>query len=251
MVTYGIIPRTLILISLAAILAHITQRTSALLEENSENYEQQILYSQDMILGFATLVESRDENTGGHIKRTSIYTELLAEKLRQNGVYSDIITPDFVKCLSMVAPLHDIGKISIPDNILCKPGKLTDEEFTIMKSHSAKGGEIIKDTFCHMADENYRTMAYEVARYHHEKWNGKGYPESLSGEDIPLSARIMAIADVFDAVSEKRCYREAMPLERCFEIISEGSGQHFDPAIVEVFLSIKDKVTETYNEYNS
>lgn len=142
--------------------------------------------------------------------------------------------------------MHDIGKIAVPDSILQKPGKLTDEEFEQMKLHTVKGGKIIKETFGHLGDEQYTEMAYQVARFHHEKWNGKGYPEGLSRKDIPLCARIMAIADVFDAVSEKRCYREAMPLDKCFEIIEEGSGQHFDPILVEVFLEIRDKVEAIY-----
>ncbi|MBQ8568652.1 MAG: HD domain-containing protein [Oscillospiraceae bacterium] len=241
---YGIFPRLLTLLSFAAILELMTTRTSRLLKEDAENYEQQVLYSQDMIYGFATLVENRDENTGGHIKRTSIYSRLLASKLKEKGIYSDIITDEFIECLAMVAPLHDIGKISIPDSVLCKPGKLTDEEFDIMKSHSAKGGEIIKSTFSHVADNDYRTMAYEVARYHHEKWNGRGYPEGISGEDIPLAARIMTVADVFDAVSEKRCYRDAMPLEKCFQIISEGIGRDFDPVIAETFLELREEITQ-------
>ncbi|MBQ2824538.1 MAG: HD domain-containing protein [Oscillospiraceae bacterium] len=244
LVIYGILPRLLILICLAALLEHLTARTSALLKEDAENYEQQVLYSKNMIYGFATLVENRDENTGGHIKRTSIYSAMLATKLKSKGIYTDTINDDYIKCLSMVAPLHDIGKISIPDSVLCKPGKLTDEEFDIMKSHAAKGGEIIKDTFSAVTDENYRTMAYEVARYHHEKWNGRGYPEGLSGEEIPLSARIMAVADVFDAVSEKRCYRDAMPLEKCFAIISEGIDRDFDPAVADAFLEMRDEITK-------
>ena len=243
LIMYSILPRLLVLLCLAALLEHLTARTSALLKEDAENYEQQALYSTNMIYGFATLVENRDENTGGHIRRTSIYSERLAARLREKGVYSDIITEDFINNLAMVAPLHDVGKIAIPDSVLCKPGKLTDEEFDIMKSHSAKGGEIIKDTFSSISDEDYGTMAYEVARYHHEKWNGRGYPEGLSGENIPLAARIMAVADVFDAVSEKRCYRDAMPLDKCFGIIAEGSGRDFDPAVAETFLEMREEIT--------
>lgn len=146
----------------------------------------------------------------------------------------------------MVAPLHDIGKIAIPDSILRKPGKLTDEEFDIMKTHSEKGGDIIRETFRNVADASYTDMAYDVAMYHHEKWNGKGYPMGLMETGIPLSARIMAVADVFDAVSEKRCYREAMPLEKCFSIIEEGSGMHFDPVLVKAFLNIRDNITAVH-----
>lgn len=244
---YNVLPRSLIIMALAALLELMTNRTSALLKEDAKNYEHQAKYSRSMIYGFATLVENRDENTGGHIRRTSIYAELLAAKLKEKGIYSDIITDEFIKSLAMVAPLHDIGKIAIPDSILCKPGKLTDEEFDIMKSHSARGGEIIKETFSEISGEDYGEMAYEVARYHHEKWNGRGYPEGLSGENIPLSARIMTVADVFDAVSEKRCYRDAMSIDKCFEIISDGIGRDFDPVIAKTFLEMRETITEIRN----
>ena len=248
LILFSILPRTLTLISFAALLQLLTNRTSRLLEEDAENYDQLVLYNRDMIYGFATLVENRDESTGGHIKRTSIYVRLLAEELQREGIYSDIITDEFINCISMVAPLHDIGKISIPDSILQKPGRLTDEEFDIMKSHSAKGGKIIKETFAHIGDENHKEMAYKVARSHHEKWNGRGYPDGLSGEDIPLPARIMAIADVFDAVSEKRCYRDAMPLEKCFSIIEEGRDRDFDPVLVDAFMNIREEVTQVHDK---
>lgn len=130
----------------------------------------------------------------------------------------------------------------MPDVILQKPGRLTDEEFKIIKNHTENGGRIIQETFGHLGNEQYTQMAYQVARFHHEKWNGKGYPEGRSRKEIPLCARIMAIADVFDAVSEKRCYREAMPLDKCFDIISNGSGQDFDPILVEVFLDIREMI---------
>ncbi|MBQ5677145.1 MAG: HD domain-containing protein, partial [Lachnospiraceae bacterium] len=124
--------------------------------------------------------------------------------------------------------------------------KLTEEEFEAMKLHTVSGGNIIQETFGHLRNEQYTQMAYQVARFHHEKWNGKGYPEGLKQKEIPLCARIMAIADVFDAVSEKRCYREALPLDKCFEIIQEGSGQDFDPMLVEVFLDIREKVEDVH-----
>lgn len=147
--------------------------------------------------------------------------------------------------------MHDIGKIAVPDVVLQKPGKLTDEEFDIIKQHAVNGGRIIQDTFGHLEDDLYTKMAYQVATHHHEKWNGRGYPEGLKRRAIPLCARIMAVADVFDAISEKRCYRDAMPLDKCFQIIEEGSGQDFDPIIVEVFLDIRDKVEAIHNEINN
>lgn len=219
---------------------------------NQENpaIEELSCYQREMVMGFATLVETKDGSTGGHIRRTSLYVKLLAEELRQNGFYKDVLTKDYINHLCQAAPMHDIGKIAVPDVILQKPGKLTDEEFTIMKQHAAKGGEIIRQTFGHLENKEYTQMAYEVARYHHEKWNGNGYPEGLKGKEIPLCARIMAIADVFDAVSMKRCYREAMPLNQCFEIIEKGSGQDFEPLLVEVFLDIREKVEAAHNEVN-
>ncbi len=204
-------------------------------------------YHEEMIMGFATLVENKDGSTGGHIKRTSGYVRLLVEELRRRGHYKNVLTKDYVNDLYFAAPMHDIGKISIPDAILQKPGKLTAEEFEIMKQHTRKGGRIIKETFGHLGDEAYTKMAYQVARYHHEKWDGSGYPKGLEGDEIPLCARIMAVADVFDAVSEKRCYRDALPIDKCFEIIAEGSGKDFDPIIVDTFLAIREKVEQIHS----
>lgn len=201
-------------------------------------------YNQEMVMGFATLVENRDDNTGGHIKRTTEYVRMLAEELRQRGFFKKQLTQDYIENLVMAAPMHDVGKIAIPDAILQKPGKLTAEEYEIMKTHAERGGRIIQETFGHMGDDAYEKMAYEVARHHHEKWNGAGYPDGLSQEEIPLSARIMAVADVFDAVSAKRCYRDALPLEKCFGIIEEGKGTDFDPVIAEVFLEQREKITQ-------
>ena len=148
----------------------------------------------------------------------------------------------------MAAPMHDIGKISTPDAILQKPGKLTDEEYSIMKQHATKGSEIIKETFGKRDNSDFIDMAYDVARFHHEKWNGRGYPTGLKDTEIPLAARIMAVADVFDAVSQKRCYREAMPLDECFEIIKKGRGSDFDPVLVDIFLEEREKVEEVYKQ---
>lgn len=217
---------------------------------NQENplVEELAHYHNEMITGFATLVENKDGSTGGHIRRTTTYVKLLAEELRYRGYYKEVLTKDYMKNLRLAAPMHDIGKISVPDVILQKPGRLTEEEFEIIKLHTVNGGKIIQETFGHLENEQYAQMAYEVARFHHEKWNGKGYPEGLKRKEIPLCARIMAIADVFDALSEKRCYKEAMPLDKCFEIIQDGSGQDFDPVLVEVFLDIKEKVMQSRKE---
>lgn len=202
------------------------------------------LYNDNMVESFANLVENRDSNTGGHIKRTRAYVNLILHKMRHDKKYKDIMNKDYLVNVSNAAPLHDIGKIATPDYILQKPGKLTDEEFAIMKKHASCGGEIIQDTFKNLDDADFQKIAYEVARFHHEKYNGKGYPEGLSGEQIPLHARIMAVADVFDAVSQKRCYRDAMPLDQCFSIIEKGSGTDFDPQIAKIFLDSKDELVK-------
>ena len=166
--------------------------------------------------------------------------------MSKNKKYKNIITQDYLNNLSKAAPMHDVGKIGVPDAILQKPGRLTADEFEIIKKHPAMGAKIIEETFGHLFDDGYKTMAYDVAMYHHEKWNGKGYPEGISGTDIPLCARIVAVADVFDAVSAKRCYRDAMPLDECFGIITNGCGKDFDPEVVDAFLKDKNKVEEIY-----
>ena len=199
-------------------------------------------YHGEMVTGFAALIEERDESTGGHVRRTTQYVRLLCDELRRRGLYEETLTRDYVKNLILAAPMHDVGKIAVPDAILKKPGRLTAEEFEVMKGHAARGGQIIKETFAHVGEEQYVEIAGEIARHHHEKWNGRGYPDGLAGEQIPLCARIMAIADVFDAVSAKRCYRDAMPLEQCFAIIRESSGRDFDPTLAGIFLEMKEQV---------
>lgn len=203
-------------------------------------------YQNEMVMGFATLVENKDGNTGGHIRRSSAYVNLIARRLKKDKKYRPILTRDYLNHLEQSAPMHDIGKIGISDAILQKPGKLTDEEFRKMKEHAALGGKIIQETFGHLFDVEYETMAYQVARHHHEKWNGRGYPDGLKGTDIPLCARIMAVADVFDAVSSSRCYREALPLETCYDIIRKGRGEDFDPDVVDAFLADTDQVEQIY-----
>lgn len=203
-------------------------------------------YHEEMVMGFATLVENKDGSTGEHIRRSSAYAVLIAKALRKNPKYKKRITKDYILNLKKAAPMHDIGKIGVSDAILTKPGKLTDEEFAAMKKHPEIGGKIIQETFGHLDDDEYESMASKVAVGHHEKWNGKGYPSHIKGTDIPLCARIMAVADVFDAVSAKRCYRDAMPLEQCYKIIRDGRGEDFDPDIVDAFFATQKSVEAIY-----
>lgn len=204
-------------------------------------------YHDEMVMGFATLVEGKDGSTGGHIRRSSAYTVLIAESLRKTPKYKYLMTRDYIDNLQKAAPMHDIGKISIPDDILQKKGKLTDKEFEVMKTHPEIGASIIKKTFGHLDDGYYENMAYDIAMFHHEKWNGKGYPRHLQRTEIPLSARILSVADVFDAISADRCYRKAIPLPECFEIIKAGRDVDFDPDIVDAFLSERKMVEAIFH----
>lgn len=206
-------------------------------------YHEQISNMQSGMIKFmAEVVENRDNNTGGHIRRTAEYVEYIAKELKRQGIYSDILTDKYMNDMVVAAPLHDIGKIHIPDTVLNKPGKLTKEEFEIMKTHSTAGEELLTHAKAELGESGYLEMAVEMAAYHHEWWNGKGYPYGISGEEIPLCARIMAVADVFDALISKRCYKNAMPLEKAYAIIREESGTHFDPAVAEAFFAASEDI---------
>ncbi|MBQ8951157.1 MAG: HD domain-containing protein [Eubacterium sp.] len=220
--------------------------------ENSVNYMNDIQNKTEMIANMqdalimvlADMVESRDENTGDHVKKTAAYTRIIMDKLREIGIYTDQLTDQFVSDVERSAPLHDIGKISISDTILNKPGKLTDEEFEIMKTHTISGAAIIDQAIEKLPESGYLEEAKNIALYHHEKWNGRGYPYGLSGEDIPLSARIMAVADVFDALVSERCYKKAFSFDEAMDIIKKDAGSHFDPMVAEAFLQARERVSE-------
>lgn len=203
-----------------------------------------------LIMVLADMVESRDQCTGDHVRKTAAYTRIIMESMRKKGYYTEQLTEQFMYDVYHSAPLHDVGKIKVPDAILNKPGKLTDEEFEIMKTHTTCGEEVINQAIDIVPDSGYLTEAKNLAAYHHEKWNGAGYPYHLSGEDIPLSARIMAVADVFDALVSKRSYKEPFTFEKAMEIIEEGAGNHFDPKIVDAFLSASDEVRKVAEEFN-
>ncbi|MBD5426590.1 MAG: HD-GYP domain-containing protein [Treponema sp.] len=192
-----------------------------------------------MITLMAEIVENRDGSTGGHIRRTAAYVEKIARELQKQGAYPDILTDAYVQNMVVAAPLHDIGKIHIPDAVLQKPGRLTEEEFAVMKTHAEAGRRLIAYAKTELGESAYLSMAEEMAVYHHEWWDGRGYPRGCKGEEIPLCARIMAVADVFDALTSRRCYKDAMPLEKAYAIIRAESGTHFDPAVVEAFFSAK------------
>jgi putative two-component system response regulator len=193
-----------------------------------------------MLSVIAELVENRDEVTGGHIERTQQYLKILVDELIRTGTYAEQISKWDLNLLLPSAQLHDVGKITISDLILNKPGKLTDEEYTIIKTHAPEGERIINEIMKKTRDDGFLMHAKMFAGYHHEKWNGTGYPRGLSGEDIPLEGRIMAIADVYDALVSVRPYKKAFTHEKAVEIIMHDAGTHFDPKIAEVFGKIAD-----------
>ena len=190
----------------------------------------------------ADLVESRDQKTGHHIKKTAAYTRYILKCMKEDGLHADIITPQYIENVANSAPLHDLGKIVVSDMILNKNGRLNDEEYERMKSHTLAGRDIIKKTMELASEPGYLEEAEKLATYHHEKWDGSGYPTGLTGEDIPLSARVMAIADVLDALLSKRSYKEPFSFDKAVSIINDGSGRHFDPEIVNVFMNHLDGV---------
>ena len=220
--------------------------------EDSEKYFSEMQHKTEMIsmlqsgliMVLADMVENRDQSTGDHIKKTAAYVRIILEKMREMGYHSEELTDEYMEDVVKSAPLHDIGKIQVSDSILNKPGKLTDEEFEIMKSHTKAGQKIIQQTIQTMPEADYLKEAMNLATYHHEKWNGKGYPYGLAGEDIPLSARVMAVADVFDALVSRRCYKEPFSYEKAVSIIAEGAGRHFDPQVAEAFLASGEEVKE-------
>ena len=227
-------------------MAKTTRDTVDFINESQRKNEAISTFQSGMINVMADLVESRDQSTGEHIKNTSEYVAIICDELIKEGKFSDILNEEFKNNIVSSAPMHDIGKIKISDTILNKPGKFTDEEYEIMKTHAAEGAKIIstvkKTVESDALKEDYLGEAENMAHYHHEKWNGKGYPCGLKGEEIPLSARIMAVADVFDALVAVRVYKPAMPFEKAVSIIKESSGEHFDPAIVEAFVNAEDKI---------
>ena len=201
-----------------------------------------------LIQVLANMVENRDKFTGNHVKNTAAYAKIILDELKKQDKYKDIITDDYEYTIINSAPLHDVGKINVPDSLLNKNGRLTDEEFKQMQNHTLAGQNIIDEAANMVKNSAYLQEAKNLAAYHHEKWNGTGYPYGLKGEDIPLSARIMAVADVFDALVSRRSYKPGFPIEKALDIIREGSGTHFDPEIAETFLKAEKDVRRVAQE---
>ncbi len=214
-------------------------------EEKTENIKS---IQRRVVLGLANMVENRDNNTGGHVKRTSDIISYVVDEAKKQGVFN--ISEEMAEDIVRAAPMHDLGKITIENAILCKPGRLTDEEYAIMKTHSIKSGEFVNIILKDVEENHFVDVAFNVARYHHERWDGRGYPEGLVGEMIPLEARLMAIADVYDALVSERVYKKPMSFEKAAQIMEEGMGTQFDPRMLSIFMGCRDKLENYYRENN-
>ncbi len=202
-----------------------------------------------LLMTIADMVENRDANTGAHVVKTAAYVGIILNGLKRNGYYAEKLNDKYMRDVEVSAPLHDVGKISISDSILNKPGKLTPEEYEIMKTHTTAGKAILENAISLMEGGNELKEARNMAAYHHERWDGKGYPEGLHGQVIPLSARIMAVADVFDGVSSSRVYKKSSSFDEAMKVIADGAGTQFDPKIVEVFVESSEEVKKIYRKY--
>jgi putative two-component system response regulator len=229
-----------------SILLHRIELHLHLLSFQAKTEETVTSLSDSIATSFAELIECRDENTGGHVVRSSRHVELLGRELIKNGFFAGELTPSELQLIVRAAPLHDIGKIAISDRILLKAGKLDDEEFATMKRHSAIGEEILTRMYQRTPTQHYLRYACLIAASHHERYDGKGYPKGLSGENIPLCGRIMAVADVYDALMDNRVYRRGMDHAQAYAIITEGKGTQFDPLVVEVFENLQDTLVREY-----
>jgi putative two-component system response regulator len=213
--------------------------------EVARRMAENILIQDVSIRSLARLAEVRDPETGNHLLRTQGYVRTLAEHLRTHPNFAALMTPAYIETLVKSAPLHDIGKVGVPDHILLKPGKLSAEEWVIMKTHAKLGSDAIENAE-HDAEQpiQFLALAKEIAHWHHEKWDGSGYPDGLAGHDIPACARLMALADVFDALISRRVYKEPFTAEKACAIILEGRGAHFDPEVVDAFVATRERFLE-------
>ncbi len=228
------------------------QADNSILNDTVDRQQQDLQDSRDLIVfALARLADSRDPETGEHLERMREYCKLIAANLAVSGPCTDQIDDVFVQRIYQASPLHDIGKVGIPDSILLKPGRLTDREFELMKQHTLIGAEALQEVFQHGRVGGFLEMALRIARSHHERWNGTGYPDQLRGADIPLEARICAVADVFDALTSARVYKKAFTLDVARTMIEEERGEHFDPAVVDAFLACFDSCVDVCERFSA
>lgn len=215
-------------------------------------HAQRVLRTRDAIVfGLAKLAESRDPETGGHLERICAYATTFASALRRNPEFGKTVDSSFVRLIGISAAVHDIGKVGVPDNVLLKSEGLTDDEWVAMKTHTIIGADCLREIEQRLGGSNFLRMAREIAASHHERWDGSGYPRGLAGENIPLAARIVAICDVYDALSSRRVYKSAMSHEHCVEIIRRGAGVQFDPGLIEVWLTIEQTFHEIFTHFGA
>ena len=245
------LPRLFGVAAIVLLASGITRRNQKMIEKQTEltrkvkeEMEHVTKIQRHVIDSLATLIETRDAGTGEHVIRTKKYVRMIADKLSLKEEYKDRLSDKDIEKIENAAPLHDVGKIAVSDTILLKPGKLTPEEFDKMKVHTVKGKSVIQDIFTGMGDEEFLQVAEQIAMSHHEKWDGSGYPLGLKGEEIPLPARIMAAADVFDALVSVRVYKNSVPPEKALDIMMSESGTHFDPDIMKVVFDMRDELIE-------
>ena len=250
-----VIPREFCVLIIVALTVGISRRNEKLLAKQGEliyqvqeEMQRRNAIQAHVIEALATLIETRDEGTGEHVLRTKKYVSMIAHAMREDDRFRDRINPEEIDRIENAAPLHDIGKIAISDTILLKPGKLTPEEFEKMKTHTVKGEHMITTLFTQMDDPLFLKTAEDIVIAHHEKWDGTGYPYGKKGEEIPLSARIMAVADVYDALVSYRVYKPSISPEKALETIYSESGTHFDPEIIRIVKKISRELIQTANE---
>lgn len=233
------------------------QKYMMLVEEYNDNLEKEVdsktekirAIQDDITISMASIVENRDANTGGHVKRTSDVVKVFVDYIRKQNEYEDVLDSKMARCIIKAAPLHDFGKIGIPDSILNKNGKFENSEYEIMKTHSQKGSVIVEQILQSSEDEQFKRVAKNVAHFHHEKWDGHGYPSGIKELEIPFEARVMALADVFDALVSKRVYKEQFSYDKAFTIIGESQGSHFDPKLCKLFMECRPQLEALYDSY--
>lgn len=229
-------------------LGQLSQELQALVDEKTMHI---VRMNENLVMSMAVMVESRDNSTGGHIRRTREVVRMLTVALRDHAPAGYHITDEFCQMLIKAAPMHDLGKIAVDDAILRKPGRFTPEEYDQMKKHAAEGGRIVHEILKDTDDDSFHLLAENVARYHHERWDGTGYPDHLKGTDIPPEARIMAIADVYDALVSKRVYKESLSFDKADAIMTEGMGSQFDPALKEIYRQVRPDLENYYRSLNT
>lgn len=228
---------------------YIAGRTNLMIQSLEQRTEELERTQDATIVTLASLAETRDNETGAHILRTQRYVRALADQLRGHPDYAASLTPETIDLLYKSAPLHDVGKVGVPDAILLKPGRHTPEEFERMKLHTVYGRDALKSAEAMLGENSFLHLAQEIAYTHHEKWDGTGYPNGLQGKSIPISGRLMALADVYDALISKRVYKPAFPHEKAKDIILEGRAGHFDPDIVDAFLTVESEFLRIAKEF--